>query len=228
MKKGTLLIVGILAVVLLALSYCKSQKPLFYQEDGNYFVDDNFVIAKTKPMSGEDVKELLALDADSNFTKMTQGKCYLLTTVNVARIQKLNQIAKLDNLARLTRYTQISKILDINKGCFELQQIDWSAFGDLKARLDKILNKYEPSLVNGNVSIVNNQIATSAVELNAEHIGQLNGITVAGADEVNICADYMGPNKFTRILKTARTVKPDKGLDDALQKILLQYDQKIR
>jgi hypothetical protein len=231
MKKNTFLLVGTLAVMLFALAYCKSQKPLFYQEDGNYFVDDNFVIAKTKQLSEADVKQLIALDADSGYLKLTQGRLHLLTTIRISRIQRLtqiSQIARLDQLARLTRYAQIQRILDINKGCFELQQIDWAAYGDLKVKLDNILNKYQPALVNGNVSIVNNQIATAAVQLSAGHISELNNITIQGADEINICGDYMGPNKFTRILKTVRTIRPDDKLNVSLQKILVQYNTQIR
>jgi len=226
MKRSTLLLVGMLAIVLLALAYCKSQKPLFYQEGGNYFVDNNYVLTSTTKMSDEDVKQLIALDADSSFNRLTQGRSILLTTVRYTRLLRLNEIARLDRLVRLTRYTEINRILDINKGCFELQQIDWSTLGDLKSRLDKILNKYNPTLVNGNVSIANNQIATSAVELSAAHIDELNRMTVSGVDEVNICGDYMGPNKFTRILKTARTIKPDAELNKSLEKILVQYNHR--
>lgn len=220
------MLVGMLAIVLLALAYCKSQKPLFYQEGGNYFVDNNYVLTSTTKMSDEDVKQLIALDADSSFNRLTQGRSILLTTVRYTRLLRLNEIARLDRLVRLTRYTEINRILDINKGCFELQQIDWSTLGDLKSRLDKILNKYNPTLVNGNVSIANNQIATSAVELSAAHIDELNRMTVSGVDEVNICGDYMGPNKFTRILKTARTIKPDAELNKSLEKILVQYNHR--
>ncbi len=94
-----------------------------------------------------------------------------------------------------------------------MQQIDWAQFGDLKARLDKILTKYNPATVQGNVSIVNNQIATSVAELRAEDISQLNALTVIGVDEINICGDYMGPNRYTRLIKSAKTIRPDEKTD---------------
>jgi hypothetical protein len=129
----------------------------------------------------------------------------------------------IQDIARLTRWTQIQKILDINRGCFELQQIDWAKFGDLKSKLDGILNKYKPALVNGNVSITNNQIATSTVELKAEHIDELNKLSIQGADEINICGDYMGPNKYSRILYFSRSVAPNKDLANRLNTILNSY-----
>lgn len=223
MKKGTWILLGSLAVILFTLAYCKSQKPLFYEDNGNYFVDNNFIIKKTAEISADDVKQLIELDADPEIAKLTKGVCFLLTTVRVSTILRLNQLTKLDRVAQLTRYTQIQRILDINKGCFELQQIDWAQFGDLKARLDKILTKYNPATVQGNVSIVNNQIATSVAELRAEDISQLNALTVIGVDEINICGDYMGPNRYTRLIKSAKTIRPDEKLTQSLNKILTQY-----
>jgi hypothetical protein len=224
MKKGTLILISCLAMGLFVLTYCtSSKKPLFYQEDGNYFVDNNFIVKATTAMSADDVSQLLALEADTNYSKLTKGTCFLLTTARVGQILRTGHIATLTKIARLTRYEKITRILDIHRGCFEMQQIDWAQFGDLKAKLDAILNKYNPAMVDGNISITNNQIATSAVALKADDVAQLDKMTISGADEVDICADYMGPNKFTRILRTARSIKPDKTLQKSLDKILVTY-----
>ena len=226
MKKGTLILISGLAIALFTLAYCKeSKKPLFHQEDGNYFVDNNFVINAVKEMSNDDVNQLIALENDSNYAKLTKGTCYLLTTARVTQLLRTNRLTTWNEIARLTRYDRISKILDINRGCFEVQQIDWAQFGDLKQKLDAILNKYNPALVNGNVSIVNNKIATSVVQLSDGHVDQLNKLTVAGVDEVDICADLMGPNKFTRILHTARSIKPNEDLKQKLNDILVTYQK---
>lgn len=226
MKKESLILISCLAITLFTLSYCKSGvKPLFYQEDGNYFVDNNFIVKTTAPMSSEDVQQLLSLNADTSYAKLRRGNGFLLTLARVQQLVQINDIARLDKIARLTRFDRIQKILDIHRGCFELRQIDWAEFGDLKVKLDGILNKYKPALVNGNISITNNQIATSAVELKADDIAQLDKMTIAGVDEVDICGDYMGPNKYTRILKTAQTIKPDKGLEKSLNKILVAYNK---
>jgi hypothetical protein len=224
MKKGTFILISCLTIALFILSYCnKSKKPLFYQEDGNYFVDNNFIVKTTAALAPDDIKQLMALDADSSIAKLTQGAAFLLNTSNVLHILQTGRITRIQDFARLTRWDRIQRILDINRGCFETQQIDWGKFGDLKAKLDGILEKYKPALVNGNISITNNQIATSVVELKADHISQLDKLSVLGADEVNICGDYMGPNRYTRILQVARSVTPSKELTNSLNKILNTY-----
>lgn len=224
MKTRTLILIGCLVVTLFTLSYCNdSKKPLFYSEDGNYFVDNNFIVKTTAAISADDVKKLMALDADTSMATLTRGAAFLINTSNVSHILQTSQILHIQQIDRLTRWQRIQRILDINRGCFEVQQIDWAKYGDLKARLDGILNKYKPALVNGNISISNNQIATSTIELKAEDISQLNKLSIMGADEINICGDYMGPNKYSRVLQVARSVTPSKELTISLNKILNSY-----
>jgi hypothetical protein len=224
MKKGTFILISCLAITLFTLSYCNdSKKPLFYSEDGNYFVDNNFIVKTAVPLAADDVKQLMALDADTSILKLTQGTRFLINIAQVQHIVQTAQILHLADFTRMTRWDRIQRILDINRGCFEVQQIDWTQMADLKAKLDGILNKYKPALMNGNVSITNNQIATAAVELKADHISQFDKLSVLGADEINICADLMGPNRFTRILRVARSVTPNEGLTNSLNKILNTY-----
>jgi hypothetical protein len=224
MKKGTFILISFLALALFTLSYCtSSKKPLFYQEDGNYFVDNNYIVKTAAAISADDVKQLIALDMDTSYAKLTQGAIHLIHTANVYRVLQTQQLLRIQDIARLTRINRIQKILDINRGCFETQQIDWLQYGDLKAKLDGILNKYNPALVNGNVSISNNQIATAVVELKAADIEQLDKLSIRGMDEIDICADLMGPNKYSRILRSAMTVKPDEKLTSGLNKILNTY-----
>ena len=93
MKKGTLILISGLALALFTLAYCKeAEKLLFYQEDGNYFVDNNFVINNAKEMSADDVKQLLALEADSNYAKLTRGTAMLIHYARVAQILRTNRL----------------------------------------------------------------------------------------------------------------------------------------
>ena len=231
MKKGTLILIGSLAIVLFTLSYCKDgEKPLFYQEDGNYFVDNNFIVKSTTAMSDEDVNQLISLDTDTNYAKLTKGSAVIIHTAHTLHILQTAHILHLEQIAQLSHYDKLRIInhrvsLD-ERGANELGPDVWTRFGDLKSRLDAILNKYKPALVNGNVSIRNNQVATAVVELNAADIDQLNKMSVRGVDEINQCGEYMGPNQFTHIVQTVVRVKPDKALTKSLNKILSAYNKK--
>ncbi len=202
MKKQSLIIIGCLALGLVIMSQCKDGdgggKPLFFQEDGNYVVDNNFIVKTAVPMSSADVQQLISLD--TAYAKLTKGTAILTHIANKLQILRVAEIAQLDRIVRLQQIDRITRILDFQKGCLQVAQIDWAQYGDLKAKLDGIFAKYKPATLDGNYSIYNNNIATAVASLDAKSIGALSGITIRGADEADICGEYMGVKAFTKVL----------------------------
>ncbi|MBF03072.1 MAG: hypothetical protein CMP76_07230 [Flavobacterium sp.] len=186
-----------------------------YNEAGNYLVDGNFLIQSTKEISSGDIEKLLALNKE--YADQIKGKAFLSYLVNTQQIQFIQRIQNLDRISRIQR------INFIHKGCFETAQIDWSQFGDLKSQLDEILNKYKPELINGNVAISNNQIATKAVRMSDKDINTLSKLSIYGLDDANICGDFMGVNKYSRVLFRVNNVAPDKELQTRLEGVIQQY-----
>ncbi|NHN26376.1 hypothetical protein FIA58_011875 [Flavobacterium jejuense] len=215
MKIKTISLIASLTLGVLILSQCKPEKSLLYNESGNYLVDGNFLIQNTKEISAGDINKLLSLDKE--YADITKGKAFLSYIVHTQQIQHLQRIQKLDKISR------IQKINFIHKGCFEKAEIDWSQFGELKNQLDLILDKYKPTLINGNIAIANNQIATKAVRMNDKDISTLSGFSIYGLDDANICGDFMGVNKYSRVLFRVNTVAPDKDLQTRLEGIIKQY-----
>jgi hypothetical protein len=183
--------------------------------DGNYVVDDNHLIKSTSEISPVDMERLLALD--SKYADLLRGKAFLHYIVNTQQIKFLTKVRYFDKISR------INKINFIHKGCFETAQIDWNEFKDLKRQLDRILYKYSPELINGNVSISNNQIATKAVKIDDNHMSNLFDITKFGYDDANICGDYMGVNRFSRLLNKVNNVGPNEELTIRLDEIINKY-----
>jgi hypothetical protein len=225
MKKQSFILLSFLAISLVLLAYCtEPTKPLFYTEGGNYIVNDNFLIKSSEPMSANDINQLITLD--TAYAKLTKGKCILLTTQRVQNILGIRNLNKFDRLDNLNRYDQVKFIVDLNRGCFESQQIDWAQFGDLKTRLDAILDKYKPARIDGNISIWANRVATEAVRLDEVSINQLYSATFSGVNEKAICGDYMGPKKLNqliwRINKSQLEMKPE--LYSKLQAVLSKFN----
>ena len=215
MKIKTISLIACLALGVFILSQCKPEKSLLYNESGNYLVDGNFLIQNTKEISTDDINKLLSLDKE--YADITKGKAFLNYIVNTQQIQFLQRIQNLDKISR------IQKINFIHKGCFERAEIDWSQFGELKNQLDQILNKYNPTLINGNIAITNNQIATKAIKMSEKDISTLSSISIYGLDDANICGDFMGVNKYSRVLFRVNNVAPDKDLQIRLEGIINQY-----
>jgi hypothetical protein len=215
MKIKTISLIAVIALGVFILSQCKPEKSLLYNEDGNYMVDGNFLIKSTKEISKGDIDKLLSLD--KKYADLTKGQAFLHYVVNTQQIQFVDRIQQIDRISR------IQKINFIHKGCFEKAQIDWGQFGDLKSQLDLVLNKYSPTLINENVSITNNQIATNAVRISEKDIATLNGISIYGIDDANICGDYMGVKAFSRILFRVNNVTPNKDLQTRLEEVIKQY-----
>jgi hypothetical protein len=183
--------------------------------DGNYVVDDNYLIKSTTEISPVDMESLLALD--SKYADLLKGKAFLHYIVQTQKIKFLTKFQELNQISR------INKINFIHKGCFKKDQIDWAEFKDLKEQLDRILYKYSPELINGNVSISENQIATKAVKMDDKAISTLFDISKFGYDDVNICGDYMGVNRFSRLLNNVNNVGPNEELTARLNEIISRY-----
>lgn len=214
MKTKTLLMIGFIAFGLMIFSQCKPKKMLVYNEDGNYIVDNNFLIKNTKEMSKADLESLIALDRE--YGKIG-GLGFIHYIVNTQKIQRINRIQAWD---QLTKFTHLNLI---HKGCFERADIDWNMYGDLKVRLDKILNKYQYSSLDGNIGITANKIVVDAARLSEKDMGTLNGLSVVGLDENNICNDYMGTKAFSRLLMRTTRTPFDENLNQQVLKVIKQY-----
>lgn len=214
MKTKTLLIIGVIAFGLILFSQCKPNKMLVYNEGGNYFVDNNFLIKNVKEMSKADIDGLIALDKE--YTKFG-GAGFLNYIVHTQRIQHINRIQNWDRLAKFT------KLNIIHKGCFERADIDWNSFGDIKVRLDKIVSKYKYVSLDGNIGIEANKIVIDATKLSEKDVSTLNRLSVAGIDENNICNDYMGTKAFSRVLTRTTKIAIDKNLNQQVINVIKQY-----
>jgi len=214
MKTKTLLIIGVIAFGLILFSQCKPKKMLVYNENGNYFVDNNFLIKDAKEMSRADIDGLIALDKE--YTRFG-GSGFLNYIVQTQIIQHVNQIKT------LTRVSKIAKLNVIHKGCFDVIDINWNNYGDIKARLDNILSKYEYASLDGNIGIAGNKIVTKATKLSEQEISTFNKLSVVGIDENNICNDYMGTKAFSRLLMRTTRTPFDKNLNQQVINVIKQY-----
>ncbi|OOV17631.1 hypothetical protein BXU10_16300 [Flavobacterium sp. LM4] len=187
---------------------------LVYNENGNYFVDNNFLIKDAKEMSRADIDGLIALDKE--YTKFG-GSGFLNYIVQTQIIQHVNQIKT------LTRVSKIAKLNVIHKGCFDVIDINWNNYGDIKARLDNILSKYEYASLDGNIGIAGNKIVTKATKLSEQEISTFNKLSVVGIDENNICNDYMGTKAFSRLLMRTTRTPFDKNLNQQVINVIKQY-----
>ncbi|WP_180904125.1 hypothetical protein, partial [Flavobacterium chungangense] len=211
MKTKTLLIIGVIAFGLILFSQCKPKKMLVYNENGNYFVDNNFLIKDAKEMSKADIDGLIALDKE--YTRFG-GSGFLNYIVQTQIIQHVNQIKT------LTRVSKIAKLNVIHKGCFDVIDINWNNYGDIKARLDNILSKYEYASLDGNIGIAGNKIVTKATKLSEQEISTFNKLSVVGIDENNICNDYMGTKAFSRLLMRTTRTPFDKNLNQQVINVI--------
>lgn len=216
MRTKTLLIIGVIAFGLVLFSQCKPKKMLVYNEDGNYIVDNNFLIKDAKEMSRTDIESLIALDKE--YTKIG-GTGFLNYIVNTQKIQHIAQIQTWDRVAKFT------KLNIIHKGCFERADIDWNSFGDIKVRLDKVLSKYQFASLDGNVAITANKIVVNAAKLSEQDMATFNRLSVVGIDENNICNDYMGTKAFSRLLIRTTRTPFDENLNQQVINVIKQYQK---
>ncbi|TGD57925.1 hypothetical protein [Flavobacterium humi] len=216
MRTKTLLLIGVIALGLVLFSQCKPKKMLVYNEDGNFIVDNNFLIKDAKEMSRTDIESLIALDKE--YTKIG-GTGFLNYIVNTQRIQHIAQIQTWDHVAKFTKLNMI------HKGCFERADIDWNSFGDIKVRLDKILSKYQFASLDGNVAITANKIVVNAAKLSEQDMATFNRLSVVGIDENNICNDYMGTKAFSRMLIRTTRTPFDENLNQQVINVIKQYQK---
>jgi hypothetical protein len=214
MKTKTLLVVGVIAIGLVLFSQRKPQKMLIYNENGNYVVDNNFLIKDAKEMSRADLNGLIALDKE--YSKIG-GVGFLNYIVNT---QKIQHISRIQTLQRVTKFTRLNII---DKGCFEIIDIDWKSYGDIKARLDRILSKYKYASLDGNIGITANKIVVNAAKLSKKEVTNFNKLSVVGIDENNICNDYMGTKAFSRVLTRTTRTPFDKKLNQQVINVIKQY-----
>jgi hypothetical protein len=212
MKKESMFLLGLLVVGMIAFTACPAPtKVLFFQQDGNYVVDNNYIMQAATKMSATDIEELARLDYE--FYDKTQGK---LNLVNSGALRNLTQKSETG------QYNEADKvIIDFFKnpnmkfdwkgwlqktwfvhGCRYENDIDWKQFGDLQIRLDAILKKYNPVLVDNHYSIQGDRIATAAAKLSATDINTLSATSIRGTDEYDYCPDLKGKLQFTTVLTT--------------------------
>ncbi|MGH2666803.1 hypothetical protein [Flavobacterium sp.] len=220
MKTKTLLLIGTIAFGLLLLSQCKPKKMLVYNEDGNYIVDNNFLIKDTKEMSRTDIDGLIALDKEYEKIGGAGFLNYIVHTQNIQHIAQIQRIAKIQAWDHLAKFTKLNII---HRGCFERADIDWNSFGDIKVRLDKILSKYKYTSLDGNIGITANKIVINAAKLSEEDMGTFNRLTVVGIDENNICNDYMGTKAFSRLLIRTTRTPFDENLNQQVINVIKKY-----
>jgi hypothetical protein len=243
MKTKTLTLIGLMALGIFTLTQCESDdavlgnkgttdsKLLVNTSKGeagmNYVVDDNYLVRNGEKISADDIQKLL--DLDLKYADLTKGRAFLHYIVDTQRIRHFIDYQRIINFQRildfqnLDRISRFQRINVIHRGCFENAQIDWKEFGDLKSQLDGILDKYSPTLINENVSITDNVIATKAIKINDRHINQFDKMSIYGIDDADICGDYMGRNRFTRVLQTTNRVVANPELTIRLEKVISQY-----
>jgi hypothetical protein len=200
-KLSVLLMSGLLSVSLIYSSFIQGSKPLFFQENGNYVVNDNYIINKTTKMSDGDIKRLFELDKE--FATRVKGKGFLYYGCFDNMIQRVSAVAKVDKFNALSRIKNLSRLTEvnqINQGCLDVRDLDWSQFLDLKKNIDEVLTKYNPALINGNIAINNNMIATNVTQIRSADMSKLSSMTIRGANEVDICGDYMGKRNFSMLI----------------------------
>lgn len=217
-----MLISGI-ALGLFILANCTSGKKslTFYRDNGNFVISNNYLVKAAMPMESGDIQQLIALD--TAYAKLTKGKAIVLNVVTKLQVLHNDNKRFLTTLNDRKFFDNSRYFVDINHGCLETQQLDWSQFGDLKSRVDAILNKYNPATINGNISISNNQIATSVVELQEKDVTSLLNLTVKGFDDVLICPPD-GTGKIDRFVRRMGDGVLPGDLDFKIDQVIQNYN----
>jgi hypothetical protein len=212
MKKESMFLLGLLVVGMIAFTACPSPtKALFFQKDGNYVVDNNYIMQAATKISTADIEELARLDYD--FYDKTQGKLILINSGAIRNLSQVAESGQLNEAGKVITDFKLPKFLDwkgwlhikqIDKGCREQAQIDWKLYGDLQPRLDVILTKYNPVLIDNHYVIQGDRIATKAFQISEADISTMSDMTKRGADDYSICPEPIGKNKFSYIIHTSR------------------------
>ena len=249
MKKESMFLVGLVVAGLIGFTACPSPtKVLFYQQNGNYVVDHNYILQAATKMSAADIQELVSIDKD--YLNKTQGKLILTksgairTLLQIGQINQIKQIGQINEggqiaqTAQIGQINQIKTILDFGQfiniqqiwqGCFEVQNIDWNQYGDLKGRLDAVLTKYKPAYIDGNIAIQGDRIITAAAKLQTADISTISAQTIKGVDEYSICPDGVNTVKnLNNILTLFRSVPFDLNERVKFDKVIVKYNQQIK
>jgi hypothetical protein len=227
MNKKSIMLLCLLTSGLFIFSFCPQEpKVLLYNEDGNYVVDNNYIIKSTAKISEQDLNDLMVLD--TSMARLTKGQL-LITKFN-----RLSKLVKITDLNRLTKLTILDKIGQINEfgqiryidiGCLDKANIDWAQLGDFKNKFDAIVSKYNPQYLNGSISIRGDQIVTAAVKLQEQEISSFINQSKFGADAVDICGDYMGVKAFSRIFWRTDRTPLDLKKQLEINRVLVKYKE---
>jgi hypothetical protein len=207
MKKESMFLLGLLVVGMIAFTACPAPtKVLFFQQDGNYVVDNNYIMQAATKMSATDIEELARLDYD--FYDKTQGKLILINSGafrNLTQRGETGQYNEADNLVidifknpKFDWKGWLQKRL-FDNGCLQRNE-DLKQYGDLLGRLDVIFKKYNPVLVDNHYVIQGDRIFTAAAKISETDINSLSVMSIRGADEYDRCPDPKGKLQFTTVL----------------------------
>ena len=195
MKKESKLLLGFIVAGLIVFSACPTPtKVLLYQQDGNFLIDNNYLLQSATKMSDGDISDLVGID--SAFKKLTLGAAMIYHNFHVSHI---------------------------DHGCLQKAQIDWTKYGDLGKRIDFIKDKYKASLIDGNLSIQNDRIATAAVKLAETDITAISALSAYGQDEYTICPEQKGIKNLNRITIFYRSMPLDISIRQKFETLVTKY-----
>jgi hypothetical protein len=238
MKKESMFLLGLLVVGMIAFTACPSPtKVLFFQQDGNYVLDNNYIMQAATKMSATDIEELVRLDYD--FYDKTQGKLILINSGAIRNLTQLGEMSILNDAGKvITGFKNPTITFDwrgwlhfrlIDNGCLQRNEIDWKQYGDLKTRFDVIIQKYNPAFLDGKVVIQGDHIATAAVQISAADISSLASYSkYNGVEEYSICPDPKGKLALTTHLTTYRNVPFDLDLKQRADVLMSKYSFKVK
>jgi hypothetical protein len=201
MKKESMFLLGLLVVGMIAFTACPAPtKVLFFQQDGNYVLDNNYILQAATKMSATDIEELVRLDYE--FYDKTQGQIILVNSGAIRNLTQLGEMSIVNDAGKIvTGLKSPTAFFDwkgwlhkihLTVGCLDRKDIDWKQYGDLQTRLDVIFKKYNPVLLDDHYSIQGDRIATAAAKINETDINSLSAITFRGAEEYDKCPDFKG------------------------------------
>jgi hypothetical protein len=232
MKKESMFLLGLLVVGMIAFTACPSPtKVLFFQQDGNYVVDNNYILQAATKMSATDIEELVRLDYE--FYDKTQGQFILVNSGAIRNLTQLGEMSIVNDAGKIvTGLKSPTAFFDwkgwlhkihLTVGCLDRKDIDWKQYGDLQTRLDVIFKKYNPAIIDGHYNIQGDRIATKTVLISAADISTMSDMTKRGADDYSICPEPIGKNKFSYIIHTSRFAGFDFDLRQKLDVMVGKY-----
>jgi hypothetical protein len=231
MKKESMFLLGLLVVGMIAFTACPSPtKVLFFQQDGNYVVDNNYIMQAATKMSATDIEELVRLDND--YFNKTQGKLIFTTTGFIRALAQKGETGQVNEGGKIIDPLKNPILIDwkgllqrllIHHGCLERNDIEWKQYGDLNTRFDAIIQKYNPAFLDGKVVIEGDRIVTAAAKISETDASSLSAMTIKGMDESDICNEFGGIKHLNHVLIVSWYLRPDFQLRDKLNVVLSKY-----